>query len=305
MQYGIVEEQEDISRRFDRIRQLEGLWDRLNIGQEGEVRLIKDKINLLLSLGHEYRAAGEFEKGEIAIQKAIALNNKVDTDIEAILYLELGGIYLESKKYKQSLNFLNQALKITEKSSDSMAGQVYFEIGNVYAHQGIIKEALNNYANAIKYYDELKDENGLGNLYHQIGKIHSLSDGNNQAFRNFQFAIEKYKNAGNRRQLVSVYEELADLSIKQSKFGQAFINYQEALNWCKKLVVEDNILTGNIYYHMGDACEGLHEFEKALFYYDESAKCFLKDEFYDLLFMVKQSIKRVEQEIKEHKKGKQ
>lgn len=225
-------------QRSGRISELEQTWEKLCLDHTDKERLVKDKINLLLVLGKEYRKAFDFEKSEEALQKAMALSKRIHSGEEGNIAFELGNLYLSVYRLDKALAaYLDSLHWDAERENLSFLSANYHQIGRVYEERREWKAALENYQKAIEWKERSGNEFEIGGSYHQIGMVYAGQREWKTALKNYQKAIEWNERSGNEvaigssyHQIGRVYEEMQNPVKAKEFFMMAKENFQKFNN---------------------------------------------------------------------------
>lgn len=269
IQYGTVQKKGRISERLERIRQLQEAWEKLYHDNRDQVRVVKDKIELLLLLGKEYAAAFEYDQAETAFKKAIALNSKIKAGKEAILFYELGVVYWRFNRYDLASETLEHALTIVQKDRDTeLMGDVYHALGLVYQGKMQWKKALLIFRRALDWNMEAGYEDRIGNTFHQIGRVYEEQGKWTEALANYNWALDWNRRTGNEYGIGSTYHQIGMVYQKQEKWDEALANYNRALYW--KVEAGDEYGVGSTYHQIGRIYEKQKKWDEALTNYNRA-----------------------------------
>jgi len=302
MEYITMKSEGSLSKKRQRIRQLEETWEKLILYPGDQPRLIKDKINLLLLLGKEYGALGDLDKAEEALSNAITMDNRLGSEHAAELLLESGKIRLYKKEYEASLQLLQSAMGFVKDSAAILPGDIYFQMGDLYSAWGRRKETLQHYSHALKSYLDADDKYRAGEVYTKIAYVYSLQDDTLQAMENYRLALECYAGTQPPAKFIEVFEGVAVLMESQFRWQQAVDSYLEVLKWCKKLHDEDSYVSGRVYLRMGWVYEELKDLGEAKSAFEKAIEL-LPPENHALRDIAGNSLRRVQEKIKEHAKS--
>lgn len=239
IEYGQVRKPGKTPERVERIRQLEETWEKLCLHSKDQVRLIKDKINLLRLMGKEYAAAFEFSKAEEAFMKAVALNNKIEAGLEGELYFEMGSFYFDFKRYESSIKYFKKSFEFAKEHNYPGLGDIYHMIGMVSQEQRKWLDALENYGQALEWYRKINNEYSIGKTYHQIGMVYQSQRKWLDALQNYGQALEWYKKTGHDHGLGSIYHQIGMVYEEQQKWEEALQSYKRALENLKQFNYSD------------------------------------------------------------------
>jgi tetratricopeptide (TPR) repeat protein len=305
--YGPMRKKGKIKERLERVSQLEETWEKLCFYNEDKTRLVRDKINLLILMAREYGEVFEYGKAEEALQKAIALDQKVRLGFASQLYYELGALYYLSNKFENALacflKSLDQNLQgrsvgrtfhmigLTNHRMDNWDaalinysaaferyeaegdwgefGTTYHQLGNLFQSQRKWIQALDNYKKALEWKERYRDQSSLGVTYHEIGKLHELQGKWNEAINYFEIAIGYFKSAGDEYSLGTSIAEIGRVNEAQQNWREAKDKFQEALDWFEKSGNEAAMSFP--YYYLGRIYEDNKDYTNALDCYNKGA----------------------------------
>ena len=260
---GLVNQQGRIPKRTERIIELEAAWERLCMDDADKERLIKDKINILILLGKEYREAFDFIESVDALKKALSLSEKIELKNSGEIAYNLGKTYLQFNKFNEALLYFQQSLKLEqERRYENSFGAIYHVIGMVYEEQRKWPEALDNYQKAIDWYTKTGNEFTLGSTYHHIGRVHEKQRKWPEALDNYKKAIDWNTKTGNEFELGGTYHQIGMVHEEQWKWHEALDNYQKAIDW--KTKTENEFALGGTYHQIGMVYEEQRKWPEAL-----------------------------------------
>ncbi len=266
---GAIKQQGNITKRTDRISELNSIFERLCLDHDDKLRLIKDKINILLLLGKEYREAFDFEHSEEALLKALSLNNKLNWNEKGDIAFELGNTYLQFNKLDKALIFYN--LSLTENLSqkkENNVGTNYHKLGIVYAEKRNWALALENYQKAIEWKTKTGNDFELGDTYHQVGMVFEEQRNWPLALENYQKAIKWKTKTGDDLELGGTYHQVGMVYAEQRNWPLALQHYQKAIEWSTKTGNEFEL--GGTYHQVGMVYEEQRNWPLALQHYQKA-----------------------------------
>lgn len=263
IRYGTIKKQGKIQERIERISHLQETWEKLSLHHEDQERIIKDKIQLLLLLGKEYRASFDFIAAEDALKRALVLNDRIEAGSEAELFFELATLYLEFSRFKPAQEYYKKALEYYERTGNEYAfGNTYHQLGRAYQAQRQWKESLENYRKALECYEKTGNEYELGGTYHQLGMIYEDQHQWKESLENYSKALECKERTGNEYALGSTYHQLGMVYQLQRQWKESLENYNKALEWKKK--TGNEYALGSTYHQLGMVYEEQREWKKSL-----------------------------------------
>jgi len=243
-QKGKLQNKGKTRERTQRISELEATWEKLCLDHNNKERLLKDKINILLLLGKEYREAFDFAGSEEALKKALGISERIQHKQRDEIAFQLGNTYYSFNKLDLALLYYQQSLlTFINEQNERYLGNLYHNIGAVYANQGKWQDAIANFQKAIEYKMKTGDEFELGITYHEIGRVYENQGKWQEALSNYQQAIDWYKKTGNDfhfcstyHQIGKVYEEQNDNSTAKYYFTLARANAEKFNHHHKNII---------------------------------------------------------------------
>jgi signal transduction histidine kinase/uncharacterized protein HemY len=177
---------------------------------------------------------------------------------------------------KEGLKHSEEALRLSKKINWKKGIAVSNDYSGVC--QWVLSDyskAISNFFNSLKYYEELKDENGISGIYNNLGLIFGEIKNYPQAFHYFNLAYKINTKTGNKISMVYNLNNIASTYIIQGNLTKALHyfklseNLNESLNDFNGLgYVYTNI--GKINSKLGHFEEALKIYNKALISYDDS-----------------------------------
>ncbi len=177
--------------------------------------------NNILALEY-YLEALEIQKEYSKVSSPLTLNNV------ALLYLGLNDIDLAEK-------YINEGLKSAEvKASILGEGYSYLNYGDLSVKKKKFTEAIEYYDKAMKFYEKIKDKNGIAQILNKIGEVYLATEQYNLAGKKF---LKAYKISKNNRLKLTQTESLINYSriqIYQGKNDKVRVNLERALRFAEE-----------------------------------------------------------------------
>lgn len=254
-------------KRLTQIARLEDLLGRLNEGGDAQ-KFLREKMDTLVSLGHECTRAFEFDKAErylMEAKKLIGLHY-AKSFREAGVEFFLGSLFLEKRDFERALVHYQNSLSMSQVLNDGEnIGNSYHQIGLVYEEQRRWDNALRNYRLALEWKRKSGSQFDVGHTYHQIGRVYQMQRRWEDALENYRLALEWKGKTDNWFGLGRIYHQIGMISEEQGRWKDALLNYQLSLELNEK--TGDKISLGGTYYQMGRVYEQQSDYPKALQYY--------------------------------------
>lgn len=306
---GEIKERGRIVKRTHRIKELEASWEKLCLDHEDKERLIRDKINILILLGKEYREAFDFSNSEVVLKKALALSEKVQSKEVGMVYFELGSTYIKFYKLNDALLYYKKSLSFDENAQNNyFLGVNYHQIGIVYSEQREWTKALYYYTKSIEWNEKNGNDFALGNNYHQIGWVYAEQRKYQQALDSYKKAIELQLHSKNYFDLGSTFHQIGMVYDGQQQWQKALDSYQNAIE--SKMKTGNKFELGGTYHNIGVVYhkqqnwhEALFAYEKAIDWYKETGNEFeIGSSFYQM-GMVNEDEQNFEQALDNYRKA--
>ena len=260
-------------------------------------------------LGLVYEKSGDFEKAEIAYQKAI---DAAETDKDKY-YNRLAFFLTNQNRCSKAIDLLNKAIEIKQEPlyfenrgyASEILGELenaesdYFKalnqaennkdtyenrLGVFYYNQKKYDEAIQRYSNAIELFEKAVYYENIGLAYEYSGKIENAEESYRKALN-----IEEYEKDIYENRLGVYYYNLQN-------YGEAIQHYSKAINLNAKPVYHENI--GLAFEHSGNHQKAEDNYRKAL----ELAEANL-DKYYNRLGFFLSVIGKYEESVEMLKKA--
>ncbi|MCG8331271.1 MAG: tetratricopeptide repeat protein [Chitinophagales bacterium] len=221
------------------------------------------KMRAANNLGRSFSFIAEFDSSTYYLKEAIEVEQALSDNkrIIAELHINIGNNYARSQKIDQAIEAYNEALDLMKEAKDSTRIAVaYRSIAVTYFFSGAYPEALENLhtsvdilANTKYYVDHIKSLDYLGEIYFTI--------------KDYENAQLYWERAIETSQKANVDQQNPDLLFKKGRVLLLQEKYQEAL---EVLLLSEELMkemgqhiSGDWYWHIGQAHEMLEDYEKA------------------------------------------
>lgn len=290
----------DANINYKRIEELKEIYDKLNIDSSEKIRLLKDKINILILLSKEYLIARDIDAAEKSLlsAKQISEGIKEENFIIGSIYFYLADLYSLKQDYKKSLNWLEKCLKISTewnygdiynlrgkvhygmndhtKAIDDFTKSIYykrkvgsiFDLGDVYHNLGMVFTDIKDYNNAIIAYNSAinlkksdKSLPTLGYTYHELGHLYETLNNLDEALKYLEYASEEHSRAHNYTSLAVTCQRIGVVYENKKDFSKALKYFKKSLELNHQYGNLYN--NGRVYHHLGNVYKELKEYNKA------------------------------------------
>ncbi|MEL7426639.1 MAG: tetratricopeptide repeat protein [Bacteroidota bacterium] len=226
-------------------------------------------LRVVNSLGRSYSFVAEFDSSSMYLQRAINIEREqLGADARKVfeLYTNIGNNYGRSGQIEQAIRAFEKGLvlMLAEQDSNGICHS-YRNIATAHYFSGSYPEALELLHKAVNLLEgsRLHDDQ-VANLDF-LGEVYFTIEDYENAGLYWQKAIESWQAAHND-------EDNADLLFKKGRVLLLQESYQEArTEFIRAVELKDaagEFLDGDWYWHIGESCEKLEQFEQAAEYYN-------------------------------------
>lgn len=227
-----------------------------------------------------YKAALEF----FNIAEAHISNNVKDARLLADIYNNKARIYTYQKSYNTALEYLDQSIRIYLNVT-SPERDIFQRLSTVYLNKGIIHFEIKDYNTAIDLFNkssELKTKMNLsekGLPYLNLAKTYSSIKDPFKAKEYYLKSILEFKNefGDGYYRLADVYFDYGLFLRSAGKIKECLEIHKKALSICIKNFGEKHTFVSLAYKHLGDHYLNQHNYDSAIYYYQESLIAVVKD----------------------------
>ncbi|OFY86311.1 MAG: hypothetical protein A3F72_10920 [Bacteroidetes bacterium RIFCSPLOWO2_12_FULL_35_15] len=142
-------------------------------------------------------------------------------------------------------------------------------VGIAYHNKGNYEKAVDNYLKALKYFDELKDDNGIGTTYNLLGIVCRLQGNYKQAIEYYKKALQLSKESGDKKSYAGTLLNIGNVFYFSNDFESAIDYYQQANAIFLELGKKNEAATclqniGSIYFSLSKFDLALENYTKVL-----------------------------------------
>ncbi len=230
-----------------------------------------DTLRYANTLGNISRVLDEMGKYSEAIKysvKAAAIFDKLhDNDNLARRYGTIANIYLDMGNNSKGIEYLKRALVLTDENKiPNLYFNIVFNMATVYHDLGLYDSALQMYNRALDHYVRVNDLEGIAIAHQNIGLAFFEKGNPELAIKHLK---EGYKLFSKLSTIRNVAYVLSDLGLAYGKTGNLdssmyYLNKALAMAEKYTLIQEEQ----RIYYKFYRVYKSMHDFEKALMYYE-------------------------------------
>ncbi len=191
-------------------------------------RLLKRKVNLLISLTTELKEAGRYKEAENIGREAIRLQEKLEAEPEQIGHgwLVMGILCLYQQHLADALQAFEQGKKYL---NDTSQGNTHYLINYAYSLKGEWEPAISSLQTALLLYQENGKADEVSETLDVLGLSYSVQNQHHMALETYREAIRWQKAHNYTRDLFKTYQQVAKVYTAQERYPEAFYWYQQAL----------------------------------------------------------------------------
>ena len=185
---------------------------------------IKRNLNFSVSsIGHIYRALGQFDLAIANFRKSIALNTEMGNIRGlAMNYMDIGECLEAEGKLEEALENYEQSLVFNEKiGSNRIHVMSNLGIAHIYVHQNKLSEALDILEPILELAKDLGNKEIISELYINIGWAHLQDKNFEEAQNNLNEGLEIAKKYDLLSGMEEAYSFLADLWESKDDFKKS------------------------------------------------------------------------------------
>lgn len=252
----------------------------------GEARRVTS--NTYYFLGEYYFWIGKPHLSVEAFVKALEIRKKIFDKNDRLvinIYLELGKVYRHLFfDYNKANEYLQKVLENegTKSLSTTELYSLYYDLASTNELNKDFDRALLYASQALNLGSILRHHSPyyLGNCYSVIASIHQAKSEYDGAIKNYHLAIEIWEHNRLNEDIAYDYNALAGVYIKQEKFLKAIPYLKKSLRLLSndhyKRALNNSFFLSKVYLNLGQAYQGLHNFDSALVYLNNNVELSIK-----------------------------
>jgi CHAT domain-containing protein/Tfp pilus assembly protein PilF len=244
------------------------------------------RIPSIINLGITYAQTWQYDKALILFHRAEKIYEtslKKNSEYLIFIYLSIGkiysliGDYSNAEEYYSNALILFREIKAFSEINKKSTIILYNSLGVLYKKKRNYNTAITQYHKAIQISSEIDIEmlsilfNNIANVYREM-KNFKLSE------KYFELAIKENKklNKNDSINLAITLTDYSSLLLKEKKLTQAKPVIDQALSISYKILGTRNPQVSEIQVNMGNYFELSGQYDKALFWYQQSARSLIK-----------------------------
>jgi tetratricopeptide (TPR) repeat protein len=199
-------------------------------------------------------------------------------DFKAGDLIFLGSLYCIFSKYDSAVNYANQSLLISRHTGNLVnLGYGYSLLGYTYSSKGEYSKAIENYLIGEKYFRQTGFELAYAYNLNNIACAYQEIEDYKSAIKYLEMQLPISLKLNDLYSLIGCYHEFGNISVKQKKFNDALAHYRLAYN--ESIELNNASRIDQSYGMLGDAFEGLMQFDSAFHYFRKALEANKKSGF--------------------------
>ncbi|RZJ68945.1 tetratricopeptide repeat protein [Flavobacterium sp.] len=261
---------------FGRLRFLIDDYEKAESNYKMAIELAEEARNAkrlsisLRGLGVLYSKLGQYEKAIDIYKKAVDLDEKSGnkTGIGNGM-INLGTAYKRQAKFTLALEYFHKALEIKQQIGDQPGiASALSSIGGVYSLLKRQSDASEYFKKALVMFEKLNDKSEIASVRTNLSLI-ELSNGNfTEARQGFEAALAIFQNINQKSGVADVWANIGTLEMQTNNRDAALKAFEKAAKIDKELGADREL--AYCYLKMGRVYFNGEDYEKALFYANES-----------------------------------
>lgn len=230
------------------------------------------RVSILTSLSEEYLETDAPLSQQYAA-KALTVARKTGNKKLVAKSHQFYGTALNNRNITDSAkhHLEKSAIIYTELGEQQLLASVYNQIGNVEAEMGNYEKSMEILHKALKIFQETKDETNEATVLSSIGALY-VNLGNYEKLQEYcNLALSKFRKTGNNLGIAVCQGNLAEYYFQKNDTANVFKSVTESIRLFHELKIQTK--EANMLSSLGDFYSVYYsDYQKALHYYNESAK---------------------------------